>query len=333
MKKSLTLIIVFALTILSVFSLASCSLLGGGITNPPTTDTGDGTEKDDGSDDVNGNTAETTMEITGEIPFNLNNDFYFSIDMKPINSAMNPKSATFTAIRKNDDDGNGGTFSSIYANYTYYVYKNFENYLTGTYKEKYIEQRTLYEGIDFRKSFGEERDTSDDLNELYNEDWNTEVPDGTTMTTTIKYIENFLKGNHIADVPYSFGGTIQTKRIPSDLSTDIHQKDVGIPGGSTDFYVYADGTEDMTFARLETASTVYNQPAYSASVTKYKGVYYEKDVANVKVWGNIVVSATPVQGNTPLLKKEISTKFSTEVTQETFEVVIAAFNWIEPVIE
>ncbi len=325
MKKSLTLIMVFALTILSIFLLAGCSLLEGLIPDSQT-------PEQEGKNEEGGAKAETTMEITGEIPFDLNNDFYFQVEMKPTTDALNPKSATFTAVRINYDDGNGGTASSIYANYTYYVYKNYEDYQSKTVKEKYVEERTLFEGIDFRKSFGEERNTSDNLNDIYNEDWNTVVPEGTTMTTTIKYIEDFLKGNHVADVPYNFGGHEQSKRIPSALSTDIHKKDVGIPSGSTEFYVYADGTENMTFARLETAGTVYSQPVYSASVSKYKDVYYGNDVANVKVWGNIVVSATPIQG-TSLLKKEISTKFSTEVTQETFEVVIAAFSWIEPVIE
>lgn len=331
MKKVLALIIVFSLTILSAFSLVGCNIFGGGTTDPPSVIDG-GTGNGDGSGDGDGNTAETTMEITGEIPFDLDDDFYFSVEMKPINGAMNPKSATFTAIRKNDDDGSGGIFSSIYANYTYYVYKNFSDYQAGTYKEKYVEERTLYEGIDFRKSFEEERNSSDNLHDLYNEEWNTTVPAGTTMTTTIQYIEDFLNGNHVADTPYNLGGHAQTKKIPSALSADIHKKNVGIPDGRIEFFVYADGTESMTFARLESTGTVYNQPAYSAGVSKYKGVDYEADVANVKVWGNIVVSATSVQGAT-LLKKEISTKFSTEVTQETFEVVMDACGFVDPVIE
>ncbi len=315
MKKHIGTILITLLIIPCLLcGLSACDFFGG---NKTPSDKPSGDEK----------TPETTMDITGEIPFDLNDDFYFQVEMKPINNAMNPKSAIFTAIRKND-----GEFSSIYANYTYYVYKNIANYQAGTYKEKYVEERTLYEGINFRKSFGEERNSSDILNDLYNEDWNTEVPSGTTMTTTIKYIEDFLKGNHVADVPYNLGGAAQTKKIPSTLSTDIHQKDVGIPGGSTEFYVYADGTESMTFERIDSAGTVYSQPAYSASVTKYKGVYYEQDVANVKVWGNIVVSATPVQGTT-LLKKEISIKFSNEVTQETFEIVIDACGFTDPVVE
>lgn len=315
MKKIITTFLIALLIIPCVLGFSACTLFGG----------------NNGGGSGSGNSAETTMDITGDIPFNLENDFYFSVEMKPINNAMNPKSATFTAIRINNDDGNGGTVSSIYANYTYYVYKNFSNYQSGIYKEKYVEERTLYEGVNFRKSLAEKTNASDSLYSVYTpEEWNTKVPANTTMSTTIMYIQNFINGNHTADIPFQ-NEVAQTTLIPSLLSTEIHKKDVGIPSGSTEFYVYSNGTESMTFDRFENASTVYNEEKYSANITKYKDVFYENVVANVKVWGNIVVFSTPVQGQT-LLKRTISTKFSTEITQETFEAIITDCGFTDPVL-
>lgn len=335
MKKRITTFLITLLIVTCSIGLSACDLFGGGEKNNSSDSSGSGTENDI--------QPETSMEVTGEIPFNLENDFYFYVEMKPVPDALNPTFASFTAIRKNDDSSD---YYSVYANYTFCKYKNYADYHSDTIKEKYVEERTLYEGIDFRKSSAVKANSSGSLvNVYYPEEWNTKVPENTTMSTTIQYIENFLNGNHTADTPYQ-NETAQTAKIPSDLSTMIHAKNVGIPELTANFEVYNDGTENMTFARFEKSATatapatLYNEQAYSADITKYRGVWnyqdnagvwHNADYSNVKVWGNIVVSATPVEGKT-LMKRIISAKFSTEVTQETFEAVMEEVGFVDPII-
>lgn len=321
MKKRIVPIIIALLIVTCTIGLSACNLFGGGTSNPPDS-TGDGT----GS----GVQPETTMETSGDIPFNLDNDFYFQVEMKSTTHAetLNPISATFTAIRMNDTENDA---SYIHAVYTYYKYKNQTEYQANNHKEKYVEERVLYEGVDYRKSSAQLTNSSGNLYDKYTpEEWNTKVPAGTTMSTTIEYIRAFLNGNHIADTPYK-NEVAQTTKIPSDLSTVIHNKGAGTVSGSSEFKVYNNGTESMTFARFENNGTVYNEQANYATVTKYRGAYYDADVANVKVWGNIVVSAVPVEGKT-VMKKTISAKFSSEVTQETFDAVLANIGFVDPVL-
>jgi hypothetical protein len=307
MKKFVKTFLVALLIIPCVLGLSACSLFSGGDEN---TD-GDGT---------GGATKETIMEITGDIPFSLGNDFYFYVESKPIVGALNPEFYSFTAMRL-------GT--SIYSNYTYIKYQNYANYTSDTFKDKYIEERTMIEGegiVDYRRS-----SYSNDANTLpvYEETWNTTVPNGTTMTTTIQYIQNFLNGNHTADTPYK-NGVAQTSKIDSKLSNYIHTKNAG---GYQNNEIYADGTENITFDRVEIENPnldfYYQTDADTANVTKYKGnsTYFESSVVNIKVWGNIVVSATPVSGQT-VYKRIISSKFSDEVPQQVFETIFPESEWV-----
>jgi hypothetical protein len=161
-------------------------------------------------------------------------------------------------------------------------------------------------------------------------------PAGTTMTTTIQYVEDFLNGNHTADILYK-NGTAQTSKIDSKLCQYIHTKNAG---GYQNEEIYADGTEEIIFDRVEIANPsnsdqYYLTSADTANVRKYKGVFFDANAVNIKVWGNIVVSATPVSGQT-VYKRIISSKFSDEVPQLVFETVLYEIypndTWIDPIL-
>lgn len=309
-KKIFPLLLVFCLIVPCVLGLSACSLLGEESDNQDGGETGE-------------ITAETVMEITGEIPFNLENDFYFYVESKPNSGALNPEFYSFTAMKK---DG------SIYTNYTRIKYQNYASYTSGTFKDKYVEERTLFEGVNFRKST-----YSNDENTLpvYIEEWNETVPTG-TMTTTVRYIQDFLNGNHTADTPYK-NGIAQTSKIDSKLSEYINTKNAG---GYQNDEIYADGTEDITFNRVEIENPsnpdqYYTTVADTVNVKKYKGMFFDATAVNIKVWGNIVVSATPVSGQT-VYKRTISSKFSDEVPQLVFEEVLNEIypnnTWVDPII-
>lgn len=316
MKRKLLSIIILAVICIAV--LAGCSFLGGtpdgGIT--PNT-SGDGNGNGDGETTTN---QITDIDLSGEIPFSLDNEFYLYLEVKSVAGALNPTFCTFTAIR---------TGETIYANYTYYKYKDATEYAALNYKEKYVEERILHEGINFRKSSAELTSGSGHLNPAYIEDWNTKVPDGTTMTTTAQYIQNFLSGNHTADAPFA-SGSFQSSRIPSTMSTSyIHKISV-----FTDVEMYEDGTENMTFGVFANDDTGYTpEQTFSASVQKYRGTYRtETTVMNVKTWGNFVVYAAQANGS-PVLKRTVSCNYTATVSQETFEAVLAAAGYtVDPVI-
>jgi len=316
MKKIFTLLLAFCFIVPCVFGLSACSLFGGENASA------DASAVDES---LGGGTAkETVMEITGEIPFNLESDFYFYVESKPNSGALNPEFYSFTAMRK---DG------TIYANYTRIKYKNYANYTSGTFKDKYVEERLLHEGVNFRKStYSNDENTYP----VYEEEWNTTVPAGTTMTTTVQYIQNLLNGNHTADTPYR-NGTAQTSKIDSKLGQYIRTKNAG---GYQNEEIYLDGTENITFNRVEIANPsnpdqYYLTGADTANVTKYKGQFGNAVAVNIKVWGNIVVSATPVSGQT-VYKRIISSKFSDEVPQLVFEAVLDEIypngTWVDPIV-
>lgn len=318
MKRKLLSVIVFAVICMAVLSLAGCSLLSGLTSGGGTTDT----SGENGGEGENGKISSDKYALTGDIPFSLENDFYLFLEVKSVAGALNPTYCTFTAIR---------TGETIYANYTFFKYAS-EDYEAKVYKEKYIEERILHEGINFRKSFAELSNTSDHLYTAYEEDWNTIVPDGTTMTTTAQYIQNFLSGNHVADAPYASGIFQSTlKRIPSLMSTQyIH--DISINTASVE--MYEDGIENMTFGVFTNDDTDYTpEQAFSASVKKYRGTYFsETTIMNVKTWGNLVVFAAQANGS-PVLKRTVSCNYTATVSQETFEAVLAAAGYtVDPVI-
>lgn len=96
----------------------------------------------------------------------------------------------------------------------------------------------------------------------------------------------------------------------------------------------------IIFDRVEIANPsnsdqYYLTSADTANVRKYKGVFFDANAVNIKVWGNIVVSATPVSGQT-VYKRIISSKFSDEVPQLVFETVLYEIypndTWIDPIL-
>jgi len=318
MRKKHLFGIVVSLIITSLLMLSGCSLFGGtsdgGTTTTPS---GDG----ENGDDENGQIAEDAFKLTGDIPFSLGSDFYIHLEVKSVPDSLNPRTCSFTAIRKDQ---------TIYTNYTYIKYKDATEYAVGNYKEYYTEERILHEGINFRKSEAELTNTSGHLYTAYAEEWNTLVPDGETMATTIEYIQAFLNGNHVADTPYTSGHFVQTGKIPSDMSTQ-YISDISI---CTPLEMYEDGTENLTFGIFTNDDENYTpEQAFSASVKKYRGTYRtETIVMNVKTWGNIVVYAEQANGSN-VLKKTVSCKYSSTVSQETFEAVLDAAGYTaDPVI-
>lgn len=314
MKRKWSSFIVFAIIVMLILSFAGCGFLSG-------TPEGDGDGEGNGNDE-NGQVPEDSFTLTGDIPFSLESEFYLHLEAKSVAGALNPTLCTFTAIRKAE---------SIYANYTVYKYTT-ENYAANNYKEKYVEERILHEGIDFRKSFAQLTNTSDNLYTAYEEEWTTEVPQGTTMTTTSQYIQNFLNGNHVADVPY-WSGIWQTNisKIPSFMSS-YYIHNISLNTASVD--MYENGTENMAFGVFTNEDSNYTpEQTFSAEVKKYKGTYFsDTAIMEVKTWGNIVVYAAQANGS-PVLKRTVSCKYSPTVSQETFEAVLDYLGYtVDPVI-
>lgn len=316
MKKKLLSIIVLLIITTLFLSLAGCSYLRG-LTN------GDDTPKPSGEDGGKSGDEDpkiTDVNLTGEIPFSLDNEFYLYLEVKSVAGALNPVVCSFTAIRKDE---------TIYANYTYYKYKNATTYAADTYEEKYVEERILHEGINFRKSSAELTNSSGDLNFAYAEDW-TIAPQDTAMTTTAQYIRDFLSGNHVADAPFAHG-IVQTKRIPGYMSTYYIHK-ISLNTGSVE--MYEDGTENMTFGVFTNDDAGYTpEQDFSAIVNKYRGTYFsETAMMNVKTWGNFVVYAAQANGS-DVLKRTVSCKFTPTVSQQTFEAVLDSVGYTaDPVL-
>lgn len=318
MRKTMLLGIVVSLIITSLLMMSGCNLLGGTSVGGETTTPSDDGENVDGE---NGQIAEEAFKLKGDIPFSLESDFYIHLEVNSVPDSLNPRTCSFTAIRKDQ---------TVYANYTLIKYKDATEYAAGNFKEYYTEERILHEGINFRKSKAELTNTSDHLYTAYAEEWNTLVPDGTTMTTTVKYIQDFLNGNHVADIPYASGNFVQTGKIPSNMSTE-YINDISI---TTALEMYEDGTENITFGVFTSDDANYvPEQAFSASVKKYRGTYRtETTVMNVKTWGNIVVYAAQANGSN-VLKRTVSCKYSSTVSQETFEAVLDAAGYTaDPVI-
>lgn len=321
MKRKWSSFIVFAIIMMLILSFAGCGILGG---TPEDEKTPDNLNEDDGDrEGENGQISEDAFTLTGDIPFSLESEFYFHLEVKSVAGALNPTFCTFTAIRKDE---------TIYANYTYIKYKNATEYEANNHEEKYVEERILHDGVNFRKSFAQLTNTSDHLYTAYEEEWTTEVPQGTTITTTSQYIQNFLNGNHVADVPY-WSGIWQTNisKIPS-LMSSYYIHNISLNTASVD--MYENGTENMNFGVFSNENSNYTpEQTFSAEVKKYKGTYYsDTTIMDVKTWGNIVVYAAQANGS-PVLKRTLSCKYSPTVSQETFDAVLDYQGYtVDPVI-
>lgn len=309
-KKITTMLLTVALILMLAVSLSACSLFGGS-TNSGTDNNGN--TIDEGKSDTP--IAETEMNLTGDIPFSLENDFYISFEMKSEESSSTNYTAWFTAIRKDN---------IIYSSYEY------DNYATRTDMDNWnplsfnIEERLLYNGVNYRKSTysaGAENSAN------YSEAWNTKVSIGVTMKTTVEYITAFLGGNHSSDTPYKNNQPINTNRIASWLSKRISRKDAGQMASTA---VYADGTESINLPSFfnEEDPSCPSLVNFPITVTKYKKMAIDLNTGadtkamEVKTWGNLVVGANPVNGKT-LLSYSITAKYaaSATVTQAYFDTV------------
>lgn len=298
MKKRLLSIIFIAVMVVTVLSFTGCSLFGGGSGS-------DGGGTPNPPDDGGGKIATENLKLTGEIPFDLEEDFYIQLDVKSVADALNPVVYSFIAVKKGD---------VVYACYSLLKYNDASDYANGIDKECYIEERILENGVDYRKSSLLYKDGG----YQYNENWNTKVSAGTTMTTTIEYIQNFLNGTHVADTPFNGNQPITNKpKISSTMSTSILKTVSAVTSGVD---MYADGAENLTFASDEEDFPNYTPD--SKQVNKYKGVQYGSEdmttLFNVKTWGNLVVYAEQANGSN-VLKKTIRCKFSSTVSETAVE--------------
>lgn len=283
MKKFIKTFLIALIIVPCMLVFSACNLFGG----------------NDGSG--SGKIATENLKLTGEIPFSLEEDFYIQLEVKSVPNALNPTIYSFVAVKKGD---------AVYACYALLKYNDTSDYANEIDKECYIEERILENGINYRKSSLLYKDGG----YQYNEDWNTKVPTGMTMTTTIEYIQNFLNGTHVADTPFNGNQPINNKpKISSAMSTSILKSISAVTSGVD---MYADGTENLTFSSDE--DDLPNYTPESKQVNKYKGVQYGSEnmttLFNVKTWGNLVVYAEQANGSN-VLKKTIRCKFSTTVSE------------------
>lgn len=327
-RKVCTFILISLLITALLLSLTACNLFGGSGNNGSGNDNGGNNNGDDevsdGSEDGL-SIQETVMTLSGELPFSLASDFYVAFEMNSEDSSAKQYSAWFIAVRKND---------------TVYSYYEYDAYATVADKQNYnssainVEERLLYNGTNYRKSYFF---AGDDNTRNYTEDWNTTVPNGTTMLTTLEYISDFLCGKHTADTPFKGAAQISADKINSYLSNRISRKDAG---QSVGVKIFAEGTETVNLCSFYNPEdpTCPLATYLPVTVTKYKGMSTDADTGNeykvmeVKVWGNLVVSAAPVDNYTRL-GYNVSSKYSDTVSAETFTSIINYLGLIYPIEE